>query len=42
MIKNKIFLNQLEKPQLKIDQLNQDFDLYAVHCTRKYISRSFT
>lgn len=39
MIQNKIYLNQLENPHLKFDQLNHDFDLYAVHCTRKYISR---
>lgn len=40
LVRNKIYLNQLEDPHFKIDQLNQDFDLYAVHCTRKYISRS--
>ena len=40
LVRNKIYLNQLEDTHFKIDQLNQDFDLYAVHCTRKYISRS--
>lgn len=39
-VQNKIYLNQLVSPCLKLEQLNQDFDLYAVHCTRKYISRA--